>query len=60
MTLATSVKELPKSAKMYFIGKNEHGEVDDCLKAYEAKYHVKPIAYVIYKQYLYIPHEEER
>ena len=58
MTIANSVKELPKQARMYFIGKNEKGEVDDCLKAYEAKYHKKPITYVIFKQYLYILHEE--
>lgn len=55
--VATSLKDVPKFARIYFIGKNENGEVDAALAKYTAKYH-KPETYVIYKQYLYIQHEE--
>ena len=55
----TSVKDTPRSARVYFVGKNEHGEVDQALAAYEDKYGEKPVMAVIYKSYLYIPREKE-
>jgi hypothetical protein len=54
-----TVKDTPRSARVYFVGKNEHGEVHDALKAYEDKYHEKPVAAVLYRQYIYIPREKE-
>jgi len=52
------LKDVPKSARVYFVGKNENGEVSAALAKYEAKYG-KPRTYVIYKQYLYVQHEEK-
>ena len=54
---ATSMKDLPATSKVYFINKDY--TVDDALKAYEAKYHVKPVTAILYKQYLYIEVEEK-
>ena len=56
VTEASTMKDLPMQSRMYFIDKNY--AVADALKAYEAKYHVKPVTAILYKQYLYIQHED--
>ena len=57
VTEASTMKDLPMQARMYFIGKGY--TVDDALAAYEAKYHVKPVTAILYKSYLYIQHQAE-
>ena len=54
---ATSLKDVPLVSKVYWIGKNDNPAlhvVEQCLLAYESKYHKKPERAVIYKQYLYV------
>lgn len=53
---ATSMKDLPTSARVYYVGKDTP---DQALAAYEKKYNRVPETAVIYKQYLYVEESEK-